>query len=141
MTILRTCIFYMRFRRLLHKHCVYIRHDCCGRCALTTHTEPSDCCVCCIDRCPPSKHWIEIAMDLKELSFHMKNYRCDKDYMFRVRASNEYGISEPSMSATLFAKPGTQPTGHTALKGNWHSANIGVTYSRLQPTLLKYVSV
>ena len=77
-----------------------------------------------IDRCPPSKHWIEIAMDLKELSFHMKNYRCDKDYMFRVRASNEYGISEPSMSATLFAKPGTQPTGHTALKGNWHSANI-----------------
>ena len=84
------------------------------------------------DRCPPSKHWIEIAMDLKELSFHMKNYRCDKDYMFRVRASNEYGISEPSMSATLFAKPGTPPRVRTPLKANWHSANIGWNmYSRL----------
>ena len=36
----------------------------------------------------------------------MKNYRPEKDYMFRVRAANDYGISEASMANTLFAKSG-----------------------------------
>ena len=57
-------------------------------------------------RNPPSKSWIEIASDVRETKFIMKNYKPEKDYMFRVRASNDYGISDPSMSATHFAKPG-----------------------------------
>jgi hypothetical protein len=57
-------------------------------------------------RCPPSKNWIEVASDLKETTWFMKDYRPEKDYMFRIRATNEYGISDPSMSATLFATPG-----------------------------------
>jgi hypothetical protein len=56
-------------------------------------------------RCPPSKNWIEVASDLKECSYTMKDYRCDKDYMFRIRAGNDYGISDPSLSNTLFARP------------------------------------
>ena len=58
------------------------------------------------DRCPPSKSWIEIATDLKELTFTLTNYKSEKDYMFRVRASNDYGVSDPSPSATLFAPSG-----------------------------------
>lgn len=58
-------------------------------------------------RCPPNKNWMEIASDVKDTTFVMKEYRPEKDYMFRVRAGNEFGISEPSMSATIFAKPGT----------------------------------
>lgn len=50
---------------------------------------------------------MEIASDVKDTTFVMKEYRPEKDYMFRVRAGNEFGISEPSMSATIFAKPGT----------------------------------
>jgi len=55
-------------------------------------------------RCPPSKNWLEIGTDVKETSFTMKDYRPEKDYMFRIRASNEYGISDPSLSATVFSK-------------------------------------
>ena len=36
----------------------------------------------------------------------MKDYKNQKDYMFRIRAANHFGISEPSMSASLVAKPG-----------------------------------
>ena len=57
-------------------------------------------------RVPPSKRWIEIGSDLTKLSHVMKDYKSQKDYMFRIRASNDYGISEPSMSASLVAKPG-----------------------------------
>ena len=57
-------------------------------------------------RCPPSKTWIEVATDVKECEFVMPNYRPEKDYMFRVKACNEYGISDPSLSTSLFAKPG-----------------------------------
>ena len=55
-------------------------------------------------RCPPSKNWLEIATDVKDTSYTMKDYRPEKDYMFRIRAGNEYGISDPSLSATVFSK-------------------------------------
>ena len=59
-------------------------------------------------RCPPSKNWLEIASDLRDTGYVMKDYRPEKDYMFRIRATNEYGISDPSLSATVFSKqPGT----------------------------------
>ncbi len=58
-------------------------------------------------RCPPSKHWIEIGQDIYETTWVMKGYKPEKDYMFRVRAGNDYGISDPSMSNTLISKPGT----------------------------------
>ena len=57
-------------------------------------------------RCPPSKNWLEIATDVKDTTYIMKEYRPEKDYMFRIRAGNEYGVSDPSMSSTLFSKIG-----------------------------------
>ena len=57
-------------------------------------------------RCPPSKNWIEIATDVEETKYVMSEYKAEKDYMFRIRASNQYGMSEPSLSTTLFSKPG-----------------------------------
>lgn len=57
-------------------------------------------------RCPPSKNWIEIATDVEETRHVMSEYKAEKDYMFRVRAFNDHGISEPSLSTTLFAKAG-----------------------------------
>ena len=55
-------------------------------------------------RCPPSKNWLEIASDVRDTAYTMKDYRPEKDYMFRIRASNEYGISDPSLCATVFSK-------------------------------------
>jgi len=61
-------------------------------------------------RCPPSKNWLEIASDVRDTSYMMKDYRPEKDYMFRIRATNEYGISDPSLSATVFSKQTGAPT-------------------------------
>jgi len=49
-----------------------------------------------------------------DTTYVMKDYRPEKDYMFRIRAGNEYGVSDPSMSSTLFAK-----------SGKWHVVKDG----------------
>lgn len=36
----------------------------------------------------------------------MTNYNAARDYYFRVRAANEYGIAEPSMPAMMRKKEG-----------------------------------
>jgi hypothetical protein len=59
-------------------------------------------------RCPPSKNWLEIASDVKETTYTMRDYRSEKDYMFRIRSGNEFGVSDPTTSTTLFAKLGLQ---------------------------------
>ena len=46
-----------------------------------------------------------MATDLKDTTFVMKNYKPEKDWMFRIRAFNDYGMSDPTMAATIFAKP------------------------------------
>ncbi|CAD5121391.1 DgyrCDS9913 [Dimorphilus gyrociliatus] len=56
-------------------------------------------------RCPPSKNWIELVTDLKEATYTFKGYKPEKDYLFRVKAFNKYGTSDPSMSTQVFAKP------------------------------------
>lgn len=61
----------------------------------------------------------------------MKNYKCEKDYMFRVRASNAYGISEPSMSATLFAKAGKAPDSMLLIISFPHSCLISITVDKI----------
>ena len=57
-------------------------------------------------RCPPSRNWIEIASELKDSHYLMKEYHSEKDYMFRVKARNKFGVSEPTMATTLYAKLG-----------------------------------
>ncbi|ESO11844.1 hypothetical protein HELRODRAFT_166915 [Helobdella robusta] len=55
-------------------------------------------------RCPPSRNWIEIANDIKDTKYIMNEYRSEKDYMFRIRAGNEFGVSDPTLAASVFAK-------------------------------------
>ena len=56
-------------------------------------------------RCPPRREWIECVAEWTDATFEFKDYNPEKDYMFRVKAYNEYGTSDPSMSTQLFAKP------------------------------------
>ena len=58
-------------------------------------------------RCPPSRNWLEVATNITDTSYTMTDYQSEKDYMLRVRAGNDYGISDPSPPTTLFAKIGT----------------------------------
>ena len=46
-----------------------------------------------------------MSTDIKGVSYRMTGYKPEKDYMFRVRAVNKYGISDPSMTSTLFSAP------------------------------------
>ena len=57
-------------------------------------------------RCPPSKNWLEVATDLTDTSYTMTDYQPEKDYMLRVRAANDFGVSDASPATTLFAKIG-----------------------------------
>ncbi|KAK2186867.1 hypothetical protein NP493_186g03131 [Ridgeia piscesae] len=55
-------------------------------------------------RCPPSRNWLEVATNITDTSYTMTDYQSEKDYMLRVRAGNDYGVSDPSPPTTLFAK-------------------------------------
>lgn len=57
-------------------------------------------------RTPPSLEWVKIASDLKEAEMKITKYSQYKDYYFRVKAANEYGVAEPSMPAMLRKKEG-----------------------------------
>ena len=57
-------------------------------------------------RCPPSRNWLEVATDLTDTAYTMTDYQPEKDYMLRVRAANDFGMSDASPATTLFAKIG-----------------------------------
>lgn len=57
-------------------------------------------------RMPPNLDWTRIATDLKETELKITKYSQYKDYYFRVKAANEYGIAEPSMPVMLRKKEG-----------------------------------
>jgi len=57
-------------------------------------------------RIPPSLEWIKLTTDCKETEFQISKYSASKDYYFRVRAANEFGIAEPSMPAMIRKKEG-----------------------------------
>ncbi|GAB1597543.1 obscurin-like [Argonauta hians] len=62
---------------------------------------------CCISyiieiREPPALQWNTFVSDLSETSHNITDINSEQDYMFRVRAANEYGASDPSLPATLY---------------------------------------
>ena len=57
-------------------------------------------------RIPPSLEWVKLTTDLKDTEFTVTKYSATKDYYFRVRAANEFGIAEPSMPAMMRKKEG-----------------------------------
>ncbi|WAR10696.1 OBSCN-like protein, partial [Mya arenaria] len=53
-------------------------------------------------RCPPSFEWREVASGLKVCFHNVSELHPKVDYVFRVRAWNEYGCSEPSLPVSLY---------------------------------------
>ena len=51
-----------------------------------------------------SSGWSILVDDLDECVVAFDNLDCNKDYTFRVRAKNEFGISEPSVPVTRYKK-------------------------------------
>ena len=60
-------------------------------------------------RTPPSLEWLKLTTDLRDTEFKVTKYSPTKDYYFRVRAANEFGIAEPSMPAMMRKKEGILP--------------------------------
>ena len=53
-------------------------------------------------RCPPSFEWRELVSGLKVCHHSVDQLHPKIDYVFRVRAVNEYGLSEPSLPVSLY---------------------------------------
>ncbi|XP_060079443.1 obscurin-like [Ylistrum balloti] len=53
-------------------------------------------------RTPPNYEWRELKSGLTSTSFTLNNLHPRMDYMFRVRAHNQYGFSEASLPISLF---------------------------------------
>lgn len=50
--------------------------------------------------------WDVAYKDVDGESFAMKDYIPERDYLYRVRATNEFGESDPSMVASYYGRPG-----------------------------------
>lgn len=59
-----------------------------------------------LERMGTFSEWSVIYRDLSDTSIRIKEFDAEKDSLYRVRAENEYGLSEPSMCITFYGKPG-----------------------------------
>ncbi|KAL4217412.1 hypothetical protein ACF0H5_023862 [Mactra antiquata] len=50
----------------------------------------------------PSHIWSVVAKDIKGTKYEVTGLNGDQDYMFRVRAKNEYGVSDPTLPMTIY---------------------------------------
>lgn len=48
-----------------------------------------------------ARAWRTLGSNLTETRFHVKDLQPNQSYSFRILAENEFGLSEPSMTATL----------------------------------------
>ena len=48
--------------------------------------------------------WIQIFKSITETVYMISGYSPEKDCLYRIRAENEFGISDPSMSSTYYGK-------------------------------------
>ena len=55
-------------------------------------------------RGPPDMMWVKLESEVKEDQIEVTAFTRDQDFYFRVRAANEFGVSEPSMPAALRRK-------------------------------------
>ena len=54
----------------------------------------------------PTNLWRRLVEGIGETSFRVSNLRSAQEYMFRVRAQNEFGTSEPTLPVSLYRKSG-----------------------------------
>ncbi len=64
----------------------------------------------------PSLHWKQLQTGIPDISFPIKEYDVKKDYMYRVTAFNDYGVSEPTGAVSAYAKTGTTFTNTSTCK-------------------------
>ncbi|XP_034299497.2 titin homolog isoform X7 [Magallana gigas] len=50
---------------------------------------------------PPSTLWRSLTDNLRDTEYDVTNLNPEQDYLFRVRAKNEYGLSEPTMPVSV----------------------------------------
>ena len=55
---------------------------------------------------PPGHVWTVLAKDISTTRYDIKGLEAEQDYMFRVRAKNEFGTSEPTLPMTLYRERG-----------------------------------
>ena len=53
-----------------------------------------------------AKEWKEIAKDLRDTKFSVKDIQPDKEYEYRVVAKNEFGSSKPSKAVKVEKRAG-----------------------------------
>ncbi|XP_064646394.1 muscle M-line assembly protein unc-89-like isoform X2 [Lineus longissimus] len=51
--------------------------------------------------------WRKLAGDIRDTSYVIKDLLPDRDYLYRVRAQNEYGVSDPSLPVMKYRKADT----------------------------------
>lgn len=57
---------------------------------------------------PPSTLWRSLTDNLRDTEYDVTDLNPEQDYLFRVRAKNEYGLSEPTMPVSVIRERGTE---------------------------------
>ena len=55
---------------------------------------------------PPGHIWTVLAKEIPATRYDIKGLNPDQDYMFRVRARNDFGTSDPTLPMTLYRERG-----------------------------------
>ena len=55
---------------------------------------------------PPGHVWTVLVKDVTGTRYDVTGLNKEQDYMFRVRAKNEFGTSEPTLPLTLYRERG-----------------------------------
>jgi len=55
---------------------------------------------------PPGHIWSVMVKDITSTKHEITGLEKDRDYMFRIRAKNEFGTSEPTLPLTLYRDRG-----------------------------------
>ena len=56
---------------------------------------------------PPGHIWTVLARDVPTTRYDVQGLDAERDYMFRVRAKNDFGTSEPTLPMTLYRERGS----------------------------------
>ncbi|XP_059145488.1 muscle M-line assembly protein unc-89-like isoform X2 [Physella acuta] len=57
----------------------------------------------------PSKNWVRLDGSIDSTTYYAYNLKPEKEYMFRVKADNRFGTSEPTLPCTLRAREQPKP--------------------------------
>jgi len=70
--------------------------------------------------------WVEVVRNITETTHRLTGFEPHIDCIYRVRACNEFGVSDPTMPASYYGKPST---------------SVSVVDLQLQICLVSYVVV